>query len=131
MVLVEVASLLSASVRSADVAARLGGDEFALLLDDLELGAAEQRAQAIVRGVADRSWSHVQAGLGVRVSVGFAAGHPVAPDDLYGERTWPLPGEDGRRLALDGGALRGVALKGLAPNGVELKSSEKPAPQTT
>ena len=80
--LVDVASILSASVRSADVAARLGGDEFALLLDDLELGAAEQRAAAIVRGVAERSWSDVQAGLSVRVSVGLAVGHPGRPDEL-------------------------------------------------
>jgi len=82
MVLVEVASLLSASVRSADLAARLGGDEFALLLDDLELGAAELRAAGIVRGVAERSWSHVQPGLGVRVSVGLAVGHPGRADEL-------------------------------------------------
>jgi diguanylate cyclase (GGDEF)-like protein len=82
MVLVEVASILSASVRSADVAARLGGDEFALLLGDLDLGAAEPRAAAIVRGVAERSWSHVQPGLTVRVSVGLAVGHPGRPDDL-------------------------------------------------
>lgn len=82
MVLVEVASLLSASVRSADLAARLGGDEFALLLDDLDVAAAELRAAAIVQGVADRSWSHVQHGLGVRVSIGLAAGHPGRPDDL-------------------------------------------------
>jgi diguanylate cyclase (GGDEF)-like protein len=82
MVLVEVASILSASVRSADVAARLGGDEFALLLGDLDVGAAEPRAAAIVRGVAERSWSHVQPGLSVRVSVGLAVGHPGRPDDL-------------------------------------------------
>jgi diguanylate cyclase (GGDEF)-like protein len=82
MVLVEVAALLSASVRSADLAARLGGDEFALLLDDLDVGAAELRAIGIVRGVAERSWAHVQAGLGVRVSVGLAVGHPGRPDDL-------------------------------------------------
>ena len=82
MVLVEVASILSASVRSADVAARLGGDAFALLLGDLDLGAAEPRAAAIVRGVAERSWSHVQPGLAVRVSVGLAVGHPGRPDDL-------------------------------------------------
>jgi diguanylate cyclase (GGDEF)-like protein len=82
LVLVEVASLLSASVRSADLAARLGGDEFALLLDDLDVGAAELRAAGIVRGVAERSWSHVQPGLGVRVSVGLAVGHPGRPDDV-------------------------------------------------
>ena len=82
MVLAEVASILSASVRSADVAARLGGDEFALLLGDLDLAAAEPRAKAIVRGVAERSWSHVHPGLSVRVSVGLAAGHPGRPDDL-------------------------------------------------
>jgi len=81
-VLVEVAAILSASVRSADLAARLGGDEFALILDDLDVGAAKLRAAGIVRGVAERSWLHVQPGLGVRVSVGLALGHPGRPDDL-------------------------------------------------
>ena len=78
-VLVEVASILSASVRSADVAARLGGDEFALLLGDLDLAAAEPRAKAIVRGVAERSWSHVHPGLSVCVSVGLLGWAPGSP----------------------------------------------------
>lgn len=81
-VLVEVASLLSASVRSADLAARLGGDEFVLLLDNLKLDAAKMRAEAIVRGVAERSWLNVQPGLDVRVSVGLAEGHPGRADEL-------------------------------------------------
>lgn len=82
MVLVEVASLLGASVRSADLAARLGGDEFVLLLDNVEPGAAEVRATAIVRDVAERSWAHVQPGLEVRVSVGLAVGHSGRADQL-------------------------------------------------
>ena len=82
MVLVEVASLLAASVRSADLAARLGGDEFVLLLDNVEPGAAEVRATTIVRDVAERSWAHVQPGLEVRVSVGLAVGHSGRADEL-------------------------------------------------
>ena len=86
MVLVEVASILSASVRSADVAARLGGDEFALLLGDLDLAAAEPRAKAIVRG---RGW---------------APGSPRR--SITQGRRRVVPGEDGGRVTLHGGTLR-------------------------
>jgi len=53
-----------------------------LLLDNVEPGAAEVRAAAIVRDVAERSWSHVQPGLEVRVSVGLAVGHSGRADEL-------------------------------------------------
>jgi diguanylate cyclase (GGDEF)-like protein len=82
MVLVELASLLARSVRSADLAARLGGDEFVLVLDNLDLEAAEPRAAAIVREVAERPWSSVQPGLRVAVSIGLAAGPPGRADEL-------------------------------------------------
>jgi diguanylate cyclase (GGDEF)-like protein len=69
-------------VRSADLAARLGGDEFVLVLDNLDLEAAEPRAAAIVREVAERPWSSVQPGLQVAVSIGLAAGPPGRADEL-------------------------------------------------
>jgi diguanylate cyclase (GGDEF)-like protein len=81
-VLVELASLLARSVRSGDLAARLGGDEFVLVLDGLDLEAAEPRAAAIVRDVADRPWSAIQPGLHVAVSIGLAAGAPGRADEL-------------------------------------------------
>ncbi|MGH9106499.1 MAG: diguanylate cyclase, partial [Acidimicrobiales bacterium] len=82
MVLVEVASLLSASVRSADLAARLGGDEFVLVLDKVDLGSAEVRASAIVRDLAERSLSHAPPGLKVRLSIGVAGGHAGQAEEL-------------------------------------------------
>ncbi|MCW2608249.1 MAG: sensor-containing diguanylate cyclase/phosphodiesterase [Frankiales bacterium] len=46
-VLVEVARRLRTAVREGDLVARLGGDEFALLLEDVDVVAAEQAAARV------------------------------------------------------------------------------------
>jgi len=48
-----VARLLISAIRSTDVAARVGGDEFALLLDGLEETAAQEKAGALSRLIAE------------------------------------------------------------------------------
>lgn len=45
--LTHVARLLTAAIRSTDVAARVGGDEFALLLDGLDEEAARDKAASL------------------------------------------------------------------------------------
>lgn len=47
MVLKEVSSILSANTRSNDQSCRWGGEEFVILLDDCDINAAQQRAEAL------------------------------------------------------------------------------------
>lgn len=50
--LLHVARLLSALIRSTDVAARIGGDEFGLILDHLDPDSAIETAERIARRIA-------------------------------------------------------------------------------
>jgi diguanylate cyclase (GGDEF)-like protein/PAS domain S-box-containing protein len=50
--LVEVAGCMRASARETDVVARVGGDEFVILLADLDVQEAPQRAQTVVDRIA-------------------------------------------------------------------------------
>jgi len=75
--LVLVASILSAHIRSGDLAVRLGGDEFALILPDTDPSVATRRASAIVFAMTNaRPWHNTAEGLAVTVSVGLAGGPP-------------------------------------------------------
>ena len=51
--LVEVAGRVRAGARETDVVARVGGDEFVVLLTDLDLQDAEQRAAAVARRIGE------------------------------------------------------------------------------
>jgi diguanylate cyclase (GGDEF)-like protein len=51
--LIHVAKLLSALIRSTDVAARIGGDEFGLILDHLDHNSAIETAERIARRIAE------------------------------------------------------------------------------
>jgi diguanylate cyclase (GGDEF)-like protein/PAS domain S-box-containing protein len=73
LVLREVASILSASVRRTDIVARIGGDEFVVLLPGIEgTQKAEAIATAIITGV--RSPIHLGEGKMARIgaSIGIA-----------------------------------------------------------
>ncbi len=95
--------MLSAHVRTGDLALRLGGDEFAVVLQDEPADAADPsvvldafhatavtRAAAIREAVRLHEWHQVVAGLRVGVSIGVAAATvgpqcPAAADLLYRE----------------------------------------------
>jgi diguanylate cyclase (GGDEF)-like protein len=74
-----VAQLISAKVRSSDVAARYGGDEFAVILPETEQEKAIAVAEKLRRAVsADRHWQGALLGnLGVSICFGVAS----FPDD--------------------------------------------------
>lgn len=72
--LAALAALLRLEVRDGDLVARTAGDEFVLVLDGLDLAAADAIAERIRRRVADHDWSPYAAGLRLDVSVGTAAG---------------------------------------------------------
>jgi diguanylate cyclase (GGDEF)-like protein/PAS domain S-box-containing protein len=69
---VEIADLLRARLRSSDVVARLGGDEFAVLLPRGGRTEAEAVARALVTAVRDRRPASAAAPMAVTVSVGVA-----------------------------------------------------------
>jgi len=76
--LVRVAQSLQRNVRASDVVARLGGDEFGLLLDHLDLEAAQAKAAALADAIA--------AGGGASVSIGVTALMPGDTADAALER---------------------------------------------
>lgn len=76
-VLCEVAGLLTAGNRAADLAARLGGDEFALWLEETAADGARTKAQALLadgRRLADRSG---EPGRPFGFSIGIAVFDPA------------------------------------------------------
>jgi diguanylate cyclase (GGDEF)-like protein len=76
-VLRQLAGLLRAACRGADVAARYGGEEFAVLFRGLSEPAAVAAAERIRRTVEAYAWNAVAPGLAVTVSIGIAAGADV------------------------------------------------------
>ena len=81
-VLAAVAGLLRLELRDSDLVARQGGDDFVLVLDGLDLEAAQVIAERVRRRVAGHDWTPWGEGLRMTVSIGAAAG----------------PGRDARRL---------------------------------
>lgn len=65
-VLIAVAERLLAHVREADAVGRIGGDEFAVLLQHADLKAAQTKAEALAKAVAEQA---VAAAGGAQVSL--------------------------------------------------------------
>ena len=74
MVLRNVGPLLKTHVRESDVACRIGGEEFLLLLAELSLPTAVQRAEAIRKALREMSLTYEEHSLGpITASFGAAA----------------------------------------------------------
>lgn len=71
-VLMIVADLLAAHVRTADIVARIGGEEFAILLPETDMHAAVQTCERLRQIIAQHPWEVVAPGLAVTVSIGVA-----------------------------------------------------------
>lgn len=80
LVLARVASILQQAVRPADIAVRLGGDEFMVVLADVDLQVASERAAAIIDHVERQSWAEIHDGLVVSLSIGVASGNRAGLD---------------------------------------------------
>jgi len=74
-VLCRVGRILTASVRSTDVAARVGGDEFSILLADADAELVATIVDRIERALEDESWPE-------GTCVGLAIGTATTHDDL-------------------------------------------------
>jgi diguanylate cyclase (GGDEF)-like protein len=83
-VLIEIANALSAGVRSSDLVVRLGGDEFAVVLAQMDLPLAIDRAKALVTDIARRNVGEGEA-VEIAVSAGVAAGDPAQLTELWAE----------------------------------------------
>ncbi len=85
MVLRRIGLLLQGYVRESDIACRIGGEEFALLLPEVPISIAAQRAEDIRKAVHDMSLKHEDQELGaITVSLGVAAfpEHGTTPELL-------------------------------------------------
>ncbi len=79
-VLRRVGRLISASIRSGDLALRLGGDEFAVLFEEdlLSEAAVAERAEVLRTAVASERWSELADGLAITASIGVAVADPAS-----------------------------------------------------
>ena len=75
----DVASALTATLRTADVIARLGGDEFGVILTGAEAAAAD-RINHTLKEMARRA----NRGYPITVSMGVASGSPGSAFSLHG-----------------------------------------------
>jgi len=83
-VLRTLAATLSADIRAEDVACRYGGEEFLILLPNMPLGNAMQRAEAWRAAVERLSIAHGNFRLTFTISLGVSAypDHGKTPDEL-------------------------------------------------
>lgn len=79
-VLAAVAKVLAGSLRAGDIACRYGGEEFMLVLPNMPLAAAKERAEAIRRRVAALVLSSGALPVPVRLSAGVAEAPQDATD---------------------------------------------------
>jgi diguanylate cyclase (GGDEF)-like protein len=84
-VLVGIARALERSIRPCDLAVRLGGDEFAVVLADVDLDAAFERAAAFLALIDEQHFEEASPGLVVALSAGVATGAPARMAELRAE----------------------------------------------
>ncbi|MGI8464489.1 sensor domain-containing diguanylate cyclase [Pectobacterium punjabense] len=72
LVLQEISALLSANTRSSDQPCRWGGEEFVILLDDCDINAAQQRAEALRQNIEITHLPYREGAIQVTVSCGVA-----------------------------------------------------------
>ncbi len=71
-VLCQVSALLEQEMRSSDICCRYGGEEFLLVLPNMGMEAALERAQHCRKRVAEHPWSTIEAKLALTLSIGVA-----------------------------------------------------------
>ncbi|MFJ5484131.1 sensor domain-containing diguanylate cyclase [Pectobacterium actinidiae] len=72
LVLKEVSAILSTNTRSSDQSCRWGGEEFVILLDDCDINAAQQRAEALRHSIEIAQIPYSEGTIKVTASCGVA-----------------------------------------------------------
>ncbi|KHN91405.1 diguanylate cyclase [Pectobacterium actinidiae] len=72
LVLKEVSAILSTKTRSSDQSCRWGGEEFVILLDDCDINAAQQRAEALRHSIEIAQIPYSEGTIKVTASCGVA-----------------------------------------------------------
>ncbi|AYH06401.1 sensor domain-containing diguanylate cyclase [Pectobacterium parmentieri] len=72
LVLQEISALLSTNTRSSDRSCRWGGEEFVILLDNCDINAAQQRAEALRQSIEITHLPYREGTIQVTVSCGVA-----------------------------------------------------------
>jgi len=70
VVLIEVADIISKSVRKSDICGRFGGDEFGILLPLTDLESSLKVAKKILKTVSDAEFSSAKSKFGITLSIG-------------------------------------------------------------
>jgi two-component system cell cycle response regulator len=81
-VLRKLGEIFTRQARQDDVLARFGGEEFALLIRAHDPVSVRQICERLRGAVEDADWAGIQAGLAIRLSVGFALGHEAGQPEL-------------------------------------------------
>lgn len=84
--LVHTAQIVQANIRTTDVAARIGGDEFAIIIEEVDQGQAEAKANHLDRVLRASQCVYGDAILPVSASVGFTILRPNDTEDALIER---------------------------------------------
>lgn len=69
--LLRLAEMLVANIRTTDVVARIGGDEFGILLDNLNGDQVEDKIEFLVEQLDKGSFAHAGRTIALRASIGY------------------------------------------------------------
>lgn len=75
-ILQQVASVLSESTRSSDLAARVGGEEFCIIFPEISLSTSQRLADTLRQSIEMKSFRTQEGSVNVTVSIGIAEHKP-------------------------------------------------------
>ena len=82
-VLIQLAQIIQAQIRSTDLAARYGGDEFVIILTQSELAVIKRLTERIMRAIKTSTFTYNNQTLTISVSCGVATSHTLSPDPQH------------------------------------------------
>jgi len=82
--LVQISDVLKDDIRAGDIACRYGGDEFVVVMNNVSMKNAIDRAEELRKTIAEKSIVYRSEGVNISVSVGIAMfpGHGRTGEEL-------------------------------------------------